>query len=83
MKILSIDTSSRICSVSILEDKNLIIEKHNNDEKTHSQKLMPLLDKAFKESNLILKDMNLLACSVGPRFFYRIKNWNFNCKGIL
>ena len=52
MKILSIDTSSRICSVSILEDKNLIIEKHNNDEKTHSQKLMPLLDEAFKESNL-------------------------------
>lgn len=83
MKILSIDTSSRICSVSILEDKNLIIEKHNNDEKTHSQKLMPLLDEAFKESNLNLKDMNLLACSVGPRLFYRIKNWNFNCKGFL
>ncbi|HJJ06045.1 MAG TPA: hypothetical protein OIM45_09555 [Clostridiaceae bacterium] len=83
MKILSIDTSSRICSVSILEDKNLIIEKHNNDEKTHSQKLMPLLDEAFKESNLNLKDMNLLACSVGPRFFHRIKNWNFNCKGFL
>ncbi len=83
MKILSIDTSSRICSVSILEDKNLIIEKHNNDEKTHSQKLMPLLDEAFKESNLNLKDMNLLACSVGPRLFYRIKNWDFNCKGFL
>lgn len=83
MKILSIDPSSRICSVSILEDKNLIIEKHNNDEKTHSQKLMPLLDEAFKESNLNLKDMNLLACSVGPRLFYRIKNWDFNCKGFL
>ena len=64
MKILSIDTASDVCGVSILEDKNLIIEKHNNDEKTHSQKLMPLLDEAFKESNLNLKDMNLLACSV-------------------
>ena len=71
MKILAIDTSSKICSVSILEDKNLILEKHNNDEKTHSQKLMPLVDEIFKNSKLNLKDINLLACSVGPRVFYR------------
>lgn len=71
MKILAIDTSSKICSVSILEDKNLILEKHNNDEKTHSQKLMPLVDEIFKNSKLNLKDINLLACSVGPRLFYR------------
>lgn len=71
MKILAIDTSSKICSVSILEDKNLILEKHNDDEKTHSQKLMPLVDEIFKNSKLNLKDINLLACSVGPRLFYR------------
>ena len=69
MKILAIDTSSRICSVSILEDKNLIIEKHNNDEKTHSQKLMPLIDEIFKESKYELKNIDLLACSLGPGSF--------------
>ena len=82
MKILAIDTSSKICSVSILEDKNLIIEKHNNDEKTHSQKLMPLIDEIFKESKYKLDDIDLLACCIGPRFIYWFKNWNFNCKGI-
>ena len=73
MKILAIDTSSKICSVSILEDKNVIIEKHNDDEKTHSQKLMPLIDELFKESNLTLDNIDLLACSQGPGSFTGIR----------
>lgn len=73
MKILAIDTSSKICSVSVLEDKNVIIEKHNDDEKTHSQKLMPLIDEALKESNLSLDNIDLLACSQGPGSFTGIR----------
>lgn len=69
MKILAIDTSSKICSVSILEDRKLIKEKHNDDEKTHSQKLMPLVDEIFRECNLNLKDINLLSCCIGPGSF--------------
>ena len=49
MKILAVDTSSKICSVSILENDEVILEKHNNDEKTHSQNLMPLIDEIFKK----------------------------------
>ena len=73
MRILAIDTSSKICSVCILEDNQLIIEKHNNDEKTHSQKLMPLIDMTFKESNLCLNDIDLLACCQGPGSFTGIR----------
>lgn len=64
MKILAIDTSSKICSVCLLEDKNLIMEKHNNDEKTHSQKLMPLVDSLLKESKINLQDVDLLSCCI-------------------
>ncbi len=73
MKILAIDTSSKICSVSILEDKQVLIEKHNDDEKTHSQKLMPLIDETFQESNLTLDNIDLLACSQGPGSFTGIR----------
>lgn len=73
MKILSIDTSSKICSVSILEDYNLILEKHTDDEKTHSQNLMPLVDEVFKETNLTLDNIDLLACSQGPGSFTGIR----------
>lgn len=73
MKILAIDTSSKICSVSILEDDHVILEKHTNDEKTHSQNLMPLIDTLFKETNLSLDDINLLACCQGPGSFTGIR----------
>ena len=71
MKILAIDTSSKVCSVCVLDDKNLIMEKSNLDEKTHSQKLMPLVEELFNECNLKLKDFDLLSCCIGPRFIYR------------
>ena len=73
MKILAIDTSSKICSVSILEDNNVIIEKHNDDEKTHSQKLMPLIDETLKQVDLTLDNIDLLACCQGPGSFTGIR----------
>lgn len=73
MKILAIDTSSKICSVSILQEDILLIEKHINDEKTHSQKLMPLIDKILKECNITLKEIDVLACCVGPGSFTGVR----------
>lgn len=73
MKILAIDTSSNICSVSILEDTNIIIEKHNDDQKTHSQKLMPLIEDTFTEANLQLDNIDMIACCQGPGSFTGIR----------
>lgn len=73
MKILAIDTSSKICSVAVLEDTDLIIEKHIENELTHSQKLMPMVDKILKETKLTLADFDLFVCSVGPGSFTGVR----------
>lgn len=78
MRILAVDTSSKNCSVAIVEvyenkNYNIIAFENSDDEKTHSQKLMPIIDKVFKEHNLTLKDMDLLACCVGPGSFTGIR----------
>lgn len=73
MKILSIDTSSSICSVAILEDTKIIKEMHNFSEKEHSETLMPMIDELFKTSNLSLDNIGLIACSVGPGSFTGIR----------
>lgn len=73
MKILSIDTSSKICSVSVLEDTDVILEKHTNDGTTHSQKLMPMVDEILKETKLSLKDFDLFVCSIGPGSFTGVR----------
>lgn len=82
MKILSIDTATSVCSVAVLEDKEVIKEISIDDEKTHSQKLMPLIEQVLKETNLKLEDIELLACDKGPRFFYWDSYWNLNYKSI-
>ena len=71
MKILSISTSSNIASVSITENNNCIIELNINNNKTHSETLMPLIEDIFKQTSLRLSDIELIACDIGPRFFYR------------
>lgn len=87
MKILAIDTSSSNCSVAIsecLDDKiNILVEKNNDDEKTHSQKLMPMVDLSFKESNLTLDDIDLIACSIGPGSFTGIRIGIASCKAFV
>ena len=73
MKLLSIDTSSDICSVAILEDGNLIKELNITDSKTHSENLMPLVDILFTQTKLSLADMSAIACSIGPGSFTGIR----------
>lgn len=74
MKILAIETSCDIASVSILEDNNLIIELKETAAKNHSEALMPLIDKILLKCKLSLDDIDLFAVDNGPRFFYRYQN---------
>ena len=73
MKILSIETSGKICAVALTEYDNLIKEEIIEDENTHSIKLMPLVDKLLKETNTSIKDIDLFACDIGPGSFTGIR----------
>lgn len=73
MKILAIDTSSKVCSVSLLENDELIDELNLDDEKTHSEKLMPLIDEILKKNVINIKEIQMLACCVGPGSFTGIR----------
>ena len=80
MKILCIDTTSDVCSVAILENDTLICELNTTNMKTHSENLMPLIDKALVQSNIALDNISAIACGIGPRFFYGNSHRNCNCK---
>ena len=47
LKILSIDTASNICGVSILEDSNSICKLDSNLGTTHSENLMPMIRRSI------------------------------------
>ena len=73
MKILSIDTASNLCTVAVLEDKNCIKEIIVNDARNHSEKIMPVIEQALQETNLDLKNIDLIVCDKGPGSFTGIR----------
>lgn len=80
MKILCIDTSSKLCSVAILENTTLINKLELDNGLTHSETLMPLIKDLLEKSNLSLKYINLLVSDIGPGSFTGIRIGVATCK---
>ena len=73
MKILSIDTASNISTVAVLENENCIKEIIIDDSRNHSEKIMPLIEQVLKETDLALKNIDLIVCDKGPGSFTGIR----------
>ncbi len=69
MNILSFDTSTKAASIALLKGDELIGEVFINDKRTHSQKLMPMLESLFKLGDITMDDIDLLAVCIGPGSF--------------
>ena len=80
MKILAVDTSSKLCSVAILEDKNLIKKLELDNGLTHSETLMPLIQQLLNKCSLSLNNINLLVSDIGPGSFTGIRIGVSSCK---
>jgi len=73
MKVLSIDTSAAIASVAVLEDGKVLLEKYSEDQKTHSEKVLPLADIVLEELNLTINDIDEFCVCTGPGSFTGIR----------
>lgn len=73
MKILSIDTASNLCTVAVLENESCIKEVIVNDARNHSEKIMPVIEQVLAETNLNLKNIDLIVCDRGPGSFTGIR----------
>jgi len=69
MKILAVDTSASVASVAIMEDEVLLGEYSINNKKTHSQKLLPMIDELLRSLELKIGDIDYFAASSGPGSF--------------
>ena len=73
MEVLSIDTSSKIAPIAIIEDGRVLDEMHVLSEEEHSQTLMPMIEKMFNDNNMDLDEIDLIGCSRGPGSFTGIR----------
>ncbi len=82
MKILSVDSSSVTASVAITENGKVLAENFINNGLTHSQTLMPLVEKTIKESGVSIKDIDLFAVTHGPGSFTGVRIGIASVKGM-
>jgi len=73
MKILAVETSCDMLSVSLLEGKELILELKSDSPRSHSETLMIAIDSLLKRTNTSLEDIDLFACDNGPGSFTGIR----------
>lgn len=72
-RILAIESSSHVASVAILENDILLGEFTLNHPKTHSQKLMPMLESLMASLDLKIPDIDAIAVTVGPGSFTGVR----------
>ncbi len=72
MNILAIDTTTKKASVALTNDIVLFDITEDNDI-THSEKLLPLVDMALSEENLKIEDIDLYAVINGPGSFTGVR----------
>ena len=63
--ILSIETTTNICSVALFNNKKLISIEENFNRK-HSILLAPFVNKLFKDANIEISNLDAIALSIGP-----------------
>ncbi|AKL93849.1 tRNA threonylcarbamoyladenosine biosynthesis protein TsaB [Clostridium aceticum] len=69
MKVLALDTSSIVATVAVLDDEKLMGEYIINHKKTHSEKLMPMIEEILKSCEVSPKDIDVFAVALGPGSF--------------
>jgi tRNA threonylcarbamoyladenosine biosynthesis protein TsaB len=69
MLILAVDTSSAVASVALVRDERVLCEYTMNHKKTHSQKLLPMMQQMMAEIGLTSEEIELYAVTTGPGSF--------------
>lgn len=82
MLILGIDTSTKAASVALLRDGELLVDYTLNNERTHSEKILEMIDNAFKISRTDISEVDAFAVSEGPGSFTGLRIGAATVKGM-
>lgn len=73
MLVLGIDSTSDAATAAISRDGIILCEYTQNQKKTHSVKLLPLIEQMLADMELSLSDIDVFACGIGPGSFTGVR----------
>ncbi|MGE5299403.1 MAG: tRNA (adenosine(37)-N6)-threonylcarbamoyltransferase complex dimerization subunit type 1 TsaB [Acidobacteriota bacterium] len=83
MKVLSIETSTMLGGVAIVdEETGLVAETRLNVKTTHSERLMTVIDHVLEQSEMGLDNIDAFAVAIGPGSFTGLRIGLSTAKGL-
>ena len=82
MIILGIDSSTKTASCGIVVDGKVIVDYTLNHHRTHSEKLLEMIDMALKIAKLDICDIDAFAVTKGPGSFTGLRIGLATVKGL-
>ena len=82
MLVLGIETSTRQGGVAIVGEDHVLCETVLNVEVTHSERLLPAVDRALDEARITLDGLGGIAVSIGPGSFTGLRIGLSTAKGL-
>ncbi len=82
INILAIEASSLASSAAVLSDDVIKAESFVCNKLTHSETLMPMIDRTISDSGLTMQDMDAVAVTKGPGSFTGLRIGSATAKGL-
>ena len=73
MNVLGIDTCCMAATAAVITDDRLAAQVVQNNKKTHSQKIMPMIDFMLREAEMTVGDIDCFAAAAGPGSFTGVR----------
>ncbi len=80
--ILNIETATRLCSVALAKDTNIISMNESFEDKSHAANLSVFIRKVLDEQNLSVKDLDAIATGSGPGSYTGLRIGVSTAKGL-
>ena len=82
MKVLAIDTTGLVASVALVTEEKVVGEFTLNHAMTHSQTIMPLVERLTDMLGFDLAEVECIACASGPGSFTGLRIGAATAKGL-
>lgn len=82
MKLLAVETATARQSVAILENDTIVAQRDQDAEGAHGALLLPAIDGLLSQCGWRLRNLDGLACSIGPGSFTGIRVGMATCLGL-
>lgn len=82
MKVLGIETATGVCGVAVVEEEVLLAERWSSEQHIHSERIVRSVQVVLSESHLELREVDVIAVSIGPGSFTGLRIGLSAAKGL-